>query len=30
MKKEKLIEIAKHFKIDGEPVKIEVCESRTH
>ena len=27
MKKEKLIEIAKHFKIDGEPIKIEVCQS---
>jgi len=27
MKKEELIEIAKNFKIDGEPIKIEKCES---
>ena len=27
MKKEKLIEIAKHFKIEGEPINIEVCQS---
>ena len=27
MNKEELINIAKNFKIDGEPIKLEKCES---